>query len=151
MKKLAILCAVAFAAGIAHGAEPPAAKVTCDAALSAEVKRLEDGFSRTRVAWEQSVEQRFTDHKELSDTQMQAARDTFNQLVAKLSSEHVKAVALPGIYRMMLTIPRYDLEVCSKPTEMRALGDQAIAGFLLKLTELLPLVETSVDAAKIDG
>jgi hypothetical protein len=34
---------------------------------------------------------------------------------------------------------------------MRSIGDQAIAGFLLKLTELLPLVEKSIDAAKADS
>lgn len=118
--------------------------------LTAEVARLEDGFSRTRVAWEQSVEQRFTDHKELTLAQMTDARATFNDLVLKLSNEHVKAVALPGIYRMMLAIPRYDTGVCSKPGEMRSIGDQAIAGFLMKLTELLPLVEKSIAAAKSD-
>ncbi len=134
----------------AFGAEPVASKAECDAVLSAEVKRLEDGFSRTRVAWEQSVERRFLDHAELTNAQMENARATFNDLLMKLSSEHVKAVALPGIYRMMLTVPRYDVGVCSKPVEMRSIGDQAIAGFLLKLTELLPLVEKTVDAAKSD-
>jgi hypothetical protein len=34
---------------------------------------------------------------------------------------------------------------------MRSIGDQAIAGFLLKLTELLPLVEKTVMAAKSDS
>jgi hypothetical protein len=68
-------------------------------------------------------------------------------LVLKQSSEHVKAVALPGVYRMMLIIPQYDVSVCANPKEVRALGDQAIAGFLLRLTELFPLVEASVDAA----
>jgi len=135
----------------AFGAEPVASKAECDAVLSAEVKRLEDGFSRTRVAWEQSVEQRFRDHAELTRAQLENARATFNDLVMKLSSEHVKAVALPGIYRMMLTVPRYDVGVCSKPVEMRSIGDQAIAGFLLKLTELLPLVEKTVNAAKSDS
>jgi len=130
--------------------ESPASKADCDAVLTAEVARLEDGFSRTRVAWEQSVEQRFTDHKELTLAQMTDARATFNDLVLKLSNEHVKAVALPGIYRMMLAIPRYDTGVCSKPGEMRSIGDQAIAGFLMKLTELLPLVEKSIAAAKSD-
>ena len=38
--------------------------------------------------------------------------------------------------------------VCAHPADMRSLGDRAITGFLLKLTALLPLVETSVDAAK---
>lgn len=141
-----------LALGPAFGAEPVASRAACDAVLTAEVKRLEDGFSRTRVAWEQSVEQRFLDHDpELTSSQMENARATFNDLVMKLSNEHVKAVALPGIYRMMLAVPRYDVGVCSKPVEMRSLGDQAIAGFLLKLTELLPLVEKSVVAAKSDS
>jgi len=131
-------------------AVPVTSKADCDAVLTAEVKRLEDGFSRTRVAWEQSVEQRFTDHAELTGPQMADARATFNDLVMKLSNEHVKAVALPGIYRMMLAVPRYDVGVCSRPGEMRSIGDQAIAGFLLKLTELLPLVEKSIAAAKSD-
>jgi len=134
----------------ASAAESGSAKAACDAALTAEVQRLEEGFSRTRVAWEQSVEQRFTDHTELTTAQMDDARATFNDLVMKLSNEHVKAVALPGIYRMMLTVPRYDVGVCAKPGEMRSIGDQAIAGFLLKLTELLPLVEKSIAAAKSD-
>jgi len=140
-----------FVFGIAHGDEPQPSKADCDAVLTAEVKRLEDGFSRTRVAWEQSVDQRFSDHKELTTAQMENARATFTQLVLKASNDHVKAVALPGIYRMMLTIPQYDIGVCTRPTEMRQLGDQAIAGFLLQLTQLLPLVETSVDAAKADS
>ena len=123
-------------------------KAVCDAVLTSEVKRLEDGFSRTRDAWEKSVEQRFTDHTELTAAQMQTARATFNDAVMELSAEHLKAVALPGMYRMMLTIPRYDLGVCARPTDMRSMGDQAIAGFLLKLTALLPLIETSVEAAK---
>lgn len=139
-----------MASGAAFTAESMASKADCDAVLTAEVRRLEDGFSRTRVAWEQSVEQRFSDHKELTTAQMDDARATFNDLVMKLSSEHVKAVALPGIYRMMLAVPRYDIGVCSKPGEMRSIGDQAIAGFLLKLTELLPLVEKSIAAAKSD-
>jgi hypothetical protein len=46
---------------------------------------------------------------------------------------------------------RYDLNVCSNPEGIRTLGDQAIAGFLLRLTELFPLVEASVDAAVEDG
>lgn len=155
MKPFPALIALSLAMGPAFGADAvPASlpsKAECDAVLSAEVKRLEDGFSRTRVAWEQSVEQRFHDHPELTMAQEKNARDTFNDLVMKLSNEHVKAVALPGIYRMMLSIPRYDLGVCSKPSEMRSIGDQAIAGFLLKLTELLPLVEKSIDAAKSDN
>jgi hypothetical protein len=152
VKHLASLVPLVLAFGAAYGAELPPSKAGCDAVLAAEVKRLEDGFSRTRDAWEKSVEQRFSDHdRELTSMQMQAARTTFNQLVLKLSNEHVKAVALPGIYRMMLTIPQYDVGVCSKPVEMRALGDQAITGFLLQLTQLLPLVETSVDAAKSGG
>ena len=130
---------------------PGPTRAQCDAVLTAEVKRLEEGFSRSRVAWEQSVEQRFHDHPELTSAQEKNARDTFNDLVLKLSSEHVKAVALPGIYRMMLSIPRYDLGVCSRPAEMRSIGDQAIAGFLLKLAELLPLVDKSIDAAKSDS
>ena len=151
MKQLAVLVPMMLAFGSAFGAEPVASRVACDAVLSAEVKRLEDGFSRTRVAWEQSVEQRFLDHPELTTAQRDNARATLNDLVMKLSNEHVKAVALPGIYRMMLTIPRYDVALCSSPGEMRSIGDQAIAGFLLKLTELLPLVEKSVDAAKSDS
>jgi hypothetical protein len=51
---------------------------------------------------------------------------------------------------MMLAVPRYDVGVCSRPDEMRSIGDQAIAGFLLKLTQLLPLVEKTVAAAKAD-
>lgn len=155
MKSLAILLPLAaLAIGPVFAAEgPPAAtmgRADCDAVLTAEVKRLEDGFSRTRVAWEQSVEQRFHDHPELTGPQEKNARETFDDLVMKLSNEHVKAVALPGIYRMMLSVPRYDLTVCSNPGEMRSMGDQAIAGFLLKLTQLLPLVEKTIAAAKSD-
>ncbi|MEJ1962591.1 MAG: hypothetical protein WDO56_14015 [Gammaproteobacteria bacterium] len=150
MKQLAVFLPLVLALGPVFAAQPTPAKVACDAVLTAEVKRLEEGFQRTRVAWEQVVEQRFLDHTELTGAQMQDARDTFDDLVLKLSNEHVKAVALPGIYRMMLTVPRYDTEVCSKPSEMRSIGDQAIAGFLLKLTELLPLVEKTVAAAKSD-
>jgi hypothetical protein len=151
VKTLAIAMGVlAIAGGAAEAAEPPVSKATCDAALTSEVKRLEDGFSRTRDAWEKSVDQRFLDHKELTAHQMDAARTTFNSAVMELSSEHLRAVALPGMYRMMLAIPRYDLSVCEKPADMRTMGDQAIAGFLMKLTVLLPLIETSVDAAKRD-
>jgi len=142
---------MALAAGPAL-ADPATNRAECDAVLNAEVKRLEEGFSRTRVAWEQTVEQRFQDHHgELTEAQMQNARATFDDLVLKLSNEHVKAVALPGIYRMMLSVPRYDLNVCSKPGEMKSIGDQAIAGFLLQLTQLLPLVEKTVLAAKADS
>ena len=156
MKRLAILFPLALAIAPAFAADAAPAptsemKAECDAVLTAEVKRLEDGFSRTRAAWEQTVEQRFHDHPELTRAQEKNARDTFDDLVLKLSNEHVKAVALPGIYRMMLSVPRYDLSVCSKPAEMRSIGDQAIAGFLLKLTELLPLVEKTIDAAKSDS
>lgn len=157
MKRLAVLLPLVLGIGPAFAVEdaPPApvlpSKAECDAVLSSEVRRLEDGFSRTRVAWEQTVEQRFHDHPELTAAQEKNARATFEDLVLKLSNEHVKAVALPGIYRMMLSVPRYDLNVCSRPKEMRSIGDQAIAGFLLKLTELLPLVEKSIDAAKADS
>ena len=156
MKQLTVLLPLVLAIGSAWGAELPAAstpgaRAECDAVLNAEVRRLEDGFSRTRVAWEQSVEQRFHDHPELTSAQEKNARDTFEDLVLKMSNEHVKAVALPGIYRMMLSVPRYDLAVCSRPAEMRSIGNQAIAGFLLKLTELLPLVDKSIDAAKADS
>jgi hypothetical protein len=147
MKSAALLVAL-VAVGSAYGQEVPVSKATCDAALTAEVQRLEDGFSRTRDAWEKSVEQRFLDHKELTAAQMQTARATFNGAVTELSAEHLKAVALPGMYRMMLAIPRYDLGVCARPADMRTMGDQAITGFLLKLTALLPLVETSVESAK---
>jgi hypothetical protein len=151
VKKLTFLLPLALTAAPAF-ADPASVRAECDAVLSAEVRRLEDGFSRTRVAWEQTVEQRFHDHHtELTTAQMQNARDTFNDLVMKLSNEHVKAVALPGIYRMMLSVPRYDLNVCSKPGEMKNIGDQAIAGFLLQLTQLLPLVEKTVLAAKADS
>ena len=157
MKQVAVLIGLALAGGPAFAvdatpsAAPAPTKAECDAVLNAEVKRLEDGFSRTRVAWEQTVEQRFHDHPELTSAQEKNARDTFDDLVLKLSNEHVKAVALPGIYRMMLSIPRYDITVCSQPAEMRSIGDQAIAGFLLKLTELLPLVEKTISAAKADS
>lgn len=151
VKRLGWLVPMMLALAPAFGAEVTASKAECDAVLTAEVKRLEDGFSRTRVAWEQSVEQRFRDHAELTSAQMENARTTFDDLVLKLSNEHVKAVALPGIYRMMLSVPRYDTGVCSQPREMRSIGDQAIAGFLLKLTELLPLVEKTVLAAKSDS
>jgi hypothetical protein len=135
----------------AYAADPAVSKASCDATLTSEIKRMEEGFSRARTAWQESVDQRFRDHDELSAKQMQAARTRFDQLVMKQSSEHVKAVALPGVYRMMLIIPQYDLSVCSNPQEVRALGDQAIAGFLMRLTELFPLVEASVDAASEDG
>jgi hypothetical protein len=151
VKQLAVLLPLLLTVAPAFGAELVSSRVECHAVLTAEVKRLEDGFQRTRVAWEQSVEQRFHDHTELTTAQMDNARATFDDLVLKLSNEHVKAVALPGIYRMMLSIPRYDTGVCSKPAEMRSIGDQAIAGFLLKLTQLLPLVEKTVDAAKSDS
>jgi hypothetical protein len=152
VKQLAFIVPLVLGLGPAFGAEAGSGKAECDAVLTAEVKRLEEGFSRTRVAWEQTVEQRFQDHtQELTTAQMDNARATFNDLVMKLSNEHVKAVALPGIYRMMLAVPRYDVGVCSKPGEMRSIGDQAIAGFLLKLTELLPLVEKTVLAAKSDS
>jgi hypothetical protein len=152
VKQLVFLLPLALAFTPAFAADSTVGKAECDAVLTAEVKRLEDGFSRTRVAWEQSVEQRFHDHHhELTAKQMESARATFDDLVMKLSNEHVKAVALPGIYRMMLSVPRYDVGVCSKPGEMRSIGDQAIAGFLLKLTELLPLVDKTVIAAKSDG
>lgn len=155
MKRLTVLLPLVLAIGPAFAVDdsppgPIATKAQCDAVLTAEVKRLEDGFSRTRIAWEQSVEQRFHDHPELTRAQEQNARATFEDLVMKLSNEHVKAVALPGIYRMMLSVPRYDISVCSKPAEMRSIGDQAIAGFLFKLTQLLPLVDKTIDAAKSD-
>jgi hypothetical protein len=151
VKHLAFLLLLALSGAPAF-ADPSTNRAECDAVLNAEVKRLEDGFSRTRVAWEQTVEQRFQDHHtELTVAQMENARATFDDLVMKLSNEHVKAVALPGIYRMMLNVPRYDLNVCSKPGEMKNIGDQAIAGFLLKLTQLLPLVEKTVLAAKADS
>lgn len=135
-----------LACSAAHAAEPEITKASCDATLTAEIQRMEEGFSRARVAWQNSVDQRFRDHDELSAAQLQTARTTFDALVLKQSSEHVKAVALPGVYRMMLIIPQYDLSVCANPKEVRALGDQAIAGFLLRLTELFPLVEASVGA-----
>jgi hypothetical protein len=151
VKHVPVLLVLALSGAPAF-ADPTASRAECDAVLNAEVRRLEDGFSRTRVAWEQTVEQRFQDHHlELTAAQMQNARATFDDLVMKLSNEHVKAVALPGIYRMMLNVPRYDLNVCSKPGEMKSIGDQAIAGYLLKLTQLLPLVEKTVLAAKSDS
>jgi hypothetical protein len=152
VRQLAVLVPLMLGVSPVFGGESGTAKADCDAVLTAEVKRLEDGFSRTRVAWEQTVDQRFRDHtEELTIAQMENARATFNDLVMKLSNEHVKAVALPGIYRMMLQVPRYDVGVCSKPVEMRSIGDQAIAGFLLQLTQLLPLVEKTVTAAKSDS
>lgn len=152
MKHLRVLVPLILAFGTAYGAEPAISKVDCDAVLNAEIKRLEGAFSQTRDAWEKSVSQRFSDHdKELTLTQMQAARATFDLLVLKHSNEHVKAVALPGIYRTMLTIPQYDVGVCSQPREMRALGNEAITRFLLQLTELFPLVERSVDVVKQGG
>jgi hypothetical protein len=143
-----LVLGVVFAAGAARAEEPPVSKAACDAVLTAEVKRLEDGFARTRDAWEKSVEQRFLDHKELTDGELQTARATFNDAVMELSAEHLKAVALPGMYRMMLAIPRYDLGVCARPADIHSMGDQAIAGFLLKLTALLPLVDSSIESAK---
>ncbi|HVY83040.1 MAG TPA: hypothetical protein VG994_18795 [Steroidobacteraceae bacterium] len=148
MKSAALLVVGLVAAGAAHGEQEMVTKAACDAALTAEVKRLEDGFSRTRAAWEQSVEQRFRDHPELTAAELQTARATFDAAVMELSAEHLKAVALPGMYRMMLAVPRYDLAICARPDAMREMGDQAIAGFLLKLTALLPLVETSIQSAK---
>src|SRR5882757_3607532 len=100
MKHAGLLISLVLVAGAAHAAEEPVPKADCDAVLTSEVKRLEDGFSRTRNAWEQSVEQRFLEHKELSAAQLQAARTTFNHAVVELSAEHLKAVALPGMYRM---------------------------------------------------
>lgn len=149
VKSAALLVLGVLTAGAAYGDEQPVSKAACDAVLTSEVKRLEDGFARTRDAWEKSVEQRFLDHKELTAAELQTARTTFNDAVMELSAEHLKAVALPGMYRMMLAIPRYDLGVCARPADMRSMGDQAIAGFLLKLTALLPLVDTSVESAKI--
>jgi hypothetical protein len=149
VKSAALLVLGVVAAGAAYGDDQPVWKAACDAVLTAEVHRLEDGFARTRDAWEKSVEQRFLDHKELTSAELQSARTTFNDAVMELSAEHLKAVALPGMYRMMLAIPRYDLGVCARPADMRSMGDQAIAGFLLKLTALLPLVDTSIESAKI--
>ena len=149
MKYAAAAILTLIAGTVARAEEPlPLSKSACDAALTAEVKRLEDGFSRTREAWQKSVEQRFADHPELSASQMQTARTTFDHAVMELSSEHLKAVALPGMYRMMLAVPQYDIAVCANPQDMRSLGDRAITGFLLKLTALLPLVDTSIEAAK---
>jgi hypothetical protein len=149
VKYAAVVIPLLIAGTVAQAQEPPASsKAACDAALTAEVKRLEDGFSRTRDAWQKSVDQRFAEHPELSPSQMQAARTTFDRAVMELSSEHLKAVALPGMYRMMLAVPQYDIGVCANPQDMRSMGDRAITGFLLKLTALLPLVDTSVEAAK---
>jgi hypothetical protein len=149
MKSAALLVLGVVAASVAYGEQQLVTKAACDAALTAEVERLEDGFARTRDAWEKSVEQRFLDHKELTAAELETARATFNDAVMELSAEHLKAVALPGMYRMMLAIPRYDLGVCARPADLRSMGDQAIAGFLLKLTALLPLVDTSIESAKI--
>lgn len=152
MKPLVVIAPLMLSMGSALAAEPSPAKAQCDAVLTAEVQRLEDSFTRTRVAWEDTVEQRFQEHAhELTAAQMENARSTFENLVLTVSQEHVRAVALPGIYRMMLAVPRYDVEVCSKPEEIRSVGDQAIAGFLLKLSELLPMVEKTVLAAKADS
>jgi hypothetical protein len=139
-----------LACGLAHAQQPAMTKASCDATLTSEIQRMEEGFSRARVAWQASVDQRFRDHDELSAEQMLTARAKFDAEVLKLSSEHVKAVALPGVYRMMLTVPQYDLSVCSDPREVKALGDQAIASFLMRLAELFPLVESAVIAA-IEG
>jgi hypothetical protein len=141
------LLMLTLACGLAHAQQPAITKASCDATLTAEIERMEEGFSRARNAWQESVDQRFRDHDELNAEQMRTARAKFDAEVLKLSSEHVKAVALPGVYRMMLIVPQYDLNVCSDPREVRALGDQAIAGFLLRLTELFPLVEHAVSSA----
>jgi hypothetical protein len=139
-------------AGPAISADEASPKAQCDAVLTAEVRRLEDSFARTRTAWEETVEHRFRSHAaELTAAQMENARATFEDLVLKISHDHVKAVALPSLYRMMLAVPRYDVDVCSDPVKMRSLGDQAIAGFLLKLTELLPMIEKTVLAAQSDS
>ena len=152
MNRLTLLLPLALLAAPVLGDDKVSPKAECDAVLTAEVKRLEDSFSRTRAAWEQTVEQRFQEHAhELTTPQMENARATFENLVLQISHEHVKAVALPGLYRMMLTVPRYDVDVCSKPDVMRKLGDQAITDFLLKLTQLLPMVEKTVLAAKSDS
>ena len=100
VKRLTLLLPLVLAIGPAFAVDeaanaPATTKAECDAVLTAEVKRLEDGFSRTRVAWEQSVEQRFHDHPELTSAQEKNARETFEGLVVKMSNEHVKAVALP--------------------------------------------------------
>jgi hypothetical protein len=129
VKSAALLVVGLVAAVTAYGDEQPVSKAACDAALTAEVHRLEDGFARTRAAWESSVEQRFLDHKELTAAELHTARTTFNDAVMELSAEHLK--------------------VCARPADMRSMGDQAIAGFLLKLTALLPLVDTSIESAKI--
>jgi len=150
VRKLAVFLPLLLLAPLTHAGDlATVSKSDCDAALSAEITRLEDSFSRTRNAWESTVARRFQDHeRELTAPQMQAARTLFDQLVVGHSNSHVKAVALPGVYRTMLTIPQYDLSVCEKPGEMRTLGNQAIADFLQRLAELLPLVEKSVDATK---
>ena len=141
MKPFAVLVPLLLAIAPAFALESGPSKADCDAVLTAEVKRLEDGFSRTRIGMGTDGGAAISGSPGAHPAQLQNARATFNDLVMKLSSEHVKAVALPGIYRMMLAVPRYDIGVCSKPHEMRSIGDQAIAGFLLKLTQLLPLVE----------
>jgi hypothetical protein len=103
-----MLC-LALLAGTAHAAEPALSKAACDALLNTEVRRLEDSFARTRDAWEKTVAQRFSDHTELTPAQMRTARATFDEAVVQLATEHLKAVALPGMYRMMLVLPQYDL------------------------------------------
>lgn len=151
MKHAAVLALLVMVFGQAQAAEPagPVSKADCDATLTAEVERLETGFAKTKDAWQKTVDSRFAEHApELTPAQMQTARANFDQLVLKVSNQHVKAVALPGIYRMMLAVPQYDLAVCSNPKEMRALGDQAIVEFLRLLAELLPHIEKTVDAAK---
>lgn len=150
MKRALPLLILTLACGLAHAQQSANTKAACDATLTSEIQRMEEGFSRARVAWQESVDQRFRDHDELSADQLRTARAKFDAEVLKLSSEHVKAVALPGVYRMMLIVPQYDLSVCDDPKEVRALGDQAIASFLLRLTELFPLVERAVSAA-IEG
>lgn len=131
---------------------PSVSKADCDATLHAEVKRLDEAFARSRTAWEDTVKRRFEDReKELTPAQMQAARAAFDRMVVQQSKAHVRTVALPGVYRMMLAVPQYDTSVCANPDEMRALGDQAIVEFLQQLAELLPLVDATVDAAKAAG
>ncbi len=151
MKHALPLLILTLVCSLAQAQHSASTKASCDATLTSEIQRMEEGFSRARVAWQESVDQRFRDHDELSTEQMRNARAKFDAEVLKLSSEHVKAVALPGVYRMMLTVPQYDLSVCDDPKEVRALGDQAIAGFLLRLTELFPLVEHAVSAAIAGG
>jgi len=132
--------------------EPAISKAECDATLNAEVKRLDEAFARSRTAWEDTVKRRFEDReKELTPAQMQAARAAFDRKVMEQSRAHVRTVALPGVYRMMLAVPQYDTSVCANPDEMRALGDQAIVEFLQQLAELLPLIDATVDAAKGTG